>query len=43
MRKNNLKEKLLNGNRVIGCDLTFSSPFVAELIAEVGFDFMIIN
>ena len=43
MRKNNLKEKLLNGNRVIGCDLTFSSPFVVELIAEVGFDFMIIN
>ena len=43
MRKNKLKEKLLNGNRVIGCDLTFSSPFVTELIAEVGFDFMIIN
>ena len=43
MRKNTLKEKLARGETIVGCDLSFASPFVAELIGAAGFDFVLIN
>ena len=43
MIKNLLKEKLARGETVVGCDVSFPSPFVGELVGAAGFDFLLVN
>jgi 4-hydroxy-2-oxoheptanedioate aldolase len=43
MRKNLLKEKLLNGQKVIGCNISVCAPSLVEILALCGFDFVFID
>jgi 4-hydroxy-2-oxoheptanedioate aldolase len=40
---NSLKRKLLDGKRVVGCFLLTSSSDNAEILAQAGFDFLLID
>ncbi|SHN57505.1 HpcH/HpaI aldolase family protein [Desulfitobacterium chlororespirans] len=41
--KNQLKQKLGRGEKLIGCFVNFFSPPMAEILGAVGFDFMILD
>jgi 4-hydroxy-2-oxoheptanedioate aldolase len=43
MRKNLLKEKLLNKQRVIGCNISVCAPSLIEILALSGFDYVFID
>jgi len=43
MRKNITKEKLKNGEVVIGTFVTFPSPTIVEICGHAGFDFVILD
>lgn len=38
-----LRQRLLSGGPCLGCWITLSDPAVAEMLAEVGFDFVIVD
>jgi 2-keto-3-deoxy-L-rhamnonate aldolase RhmA len=39
----NLREKLSNGETVLGCFLNLGSPLTAEMVGKAGFDFVVID
>lgn len=43
MKQNGIFERIRRGEPVIGCVLTMTDEFVAELIGRAGFDFVIID
>lgn len=43
MRKNQAKEKILNGGTAYGVFCTFYSPAIVELVGRLGFDFVLID
>ena len=43
MRKNQAKEKILNGGTAYGVFCTFYSPTIVELVGHLGFDFVLID
>jgi 4-hydroxy-2-oxoheptanedioate aldolase len=43
MRKNPVKQKLLEGKPSIGSWMNFNSPIVAERMAHVGFDWLVVD
>lgn len=43
MKKNHLKEALMNGKTVFGPFLKFTDPAVVEIMGHAGFDFVIID
>lgn len=43
MRKNPLKEKLQAGENIVGPIMGFNAPFLAELFAYAGFDFVVFD
>jgi 4-hydroxy-2-oxoheptanedioate aldolase len=43
MRKNSTKEKILNGETVVGTFVTFPSATVVEICGHAGFDFVILD
>lgn len=43
MRKNLLKEKLLNKQKVVGCGITVCAPMLIEVLAMSGVDYVIID
>src|SRR5579862_6219978 len=43
MKKNLVREKLRAGEPAIGCFLGLGSPNVAELLAQAGFDWLVIE
>jgi 4-hydroxy-2-oxoheptanedioate aldolase len=40
---NQVKEKLQNGEKVIGCCVGFNSPTIVEILGISGFDFVVID
>ena len=43
MRRNPVTEKLRSGEPAVGCWLTLCSPVVAETMAQVGFDWLVMD
>ena len=43
MRKNTLKEKLVEGKAVFGVMVTFPAPQIVEMLGYMGFDFTLID
>ena len=43
MKANNFKQRLLNGEKLIGGWLMSGSPVIAELIGSIGFDFVVVD
>ena len=43
MRDNRVKDLLSEGKPVIGSVISLAEPFVAEVMASVGFDFILID
>ncbi|MFC2016351.1 HpcH/HpaI aldolase/citrate lyase family protein [Chloroflexota bacterium] len=43
MRKNQAKEKLINGGTIYGVFCNFYSPMIVELIGHIGFDFVLVD
>ena len=41
--QNSLKDRLANGQVVLGAQLRFGSPAIAELFGHAGFDFLVID
>ena len=42
-RENNLKKLLNSGGKALGCWTSMDSPITTEILAEAGFDFLLID
>ncbi len=43
MRANNALHKMREGKPALGAGLAFSSPLIAEVLSQVGFDFLLVR
>ena len=43
MRKNRMKEKIMNGEAVVGTFVTFPSATIVEICGHAGFDFVVLD
>ncbi len=43
MKENRIRQKWVSGQATIGCFLGLGSPHLAELLARLGFDWLVIE